>query len=336
VVTRRLGARGPEVSVLGFGTWVTGGPWRFGWGPADDEQSIAAIRSAVERGVTWVDTAPAYGLGHAEEVVRQALEPYRVGEDVLVFTKCGRRWRGRGEGAEIFTSLRPDSVRDECEASLRRLGVERIDLYQFHWPDNSTGTPIEESWATMGELVDEGKVRGIGVCNFDLELLERCEAVRHVDSLQPPLSLVNRYARRELIPRAAANGTGVLAYSPMASGLLTGAFSRDRLERLAPGDFRRRAAAFQEPKLSQNLALVERLHTVAERLGTTLPALAVGWALAIPGVTAAIVGARTSEQVGDWLAAADVWLDDATLAELERALQETGAGVETPPTPPTT
>jgi aryl-alcohol dehydrogenase-like predicted oxidoreductase len=334
VVRRKLGSAGPELSVLGFGTWVTGGPWRFGWGPIDDDESVAAIRHAIERGVNWVDTAAVYGLGHAEEVVGRAVEPYRVGEEVFVFTKCGRRWEEEKEGTRLFYDLRPESIRQECEASLRRLGVERIDLYQFHWPDIATGTAVEESWGTMGALVDEGKVRWLGVSNFPVELLDRCESVRHVDSLQPPLSLVNRHARLELVPWCATHGTGVIAYSPMGSGLLTGSFSREGIGRLDEGDFRRNAPPFQEPKLSQNLALVSRLEEVAARLGTTLPALAVAWALAVPGVTGAIVGARSREQVDGWLGAADVALDEATLAELERAIEDTGAGVDTPPNPP--
>jgi aryl-alcohol dehydrogenase-like predicted oxidoreductase len=212
--------------------------------------------------------------------------------------------------------------------------VERIDLYQFHWPDLATGTEVEESWATMAELADEGKVRWLGLSNHDETLLARCEAIRHVDSLQPPLSLLNRHAREELIPWCDTNETGVIVYSPMASGLLTGSFSRGGMERLAPDDFRRNAPPFQEPKLSQNLAFVERLDGIASRLGTTLPALAVAWTLAVPGVTGAIVGARRPPQVDGWLGAADVQLDEATLAEIERALEETGAGVDTPPTPP--
>ncbi|HEY7604967.1 MAG TPA: aldo/keto reductase, partial [Gaiellaceae bacterium] len=219
MVTRRLGSQGPEVSTLGFGSWAAGGPWKFGWGPTDDDESIAAIRKAVDEGVTWIETAPVYGLGHAEEVVGRAVEPYRVGEDVLVFTKCGRTWP---RAPEIDYDLRSDSIRRQCEESLTRLGVERIDLYQFHWPDYGTGTPVEDSWAVMGDLVDEGKVRWIGVCNFDVALLERCEAVRHVDSLQPPLSLLSRHARDALVPWCLEHGTGVIVYSPQASGLLTG------------------------------------------------------------------------------------------------------------------
>jgi aryl-alcohol dehydrogenase-like predicted oxidoreductase len=334
VVTRRLGSQGPELSVLGFGTWVTGGPWRFGWGPIDDDESVAAMRHAIEGGVNWIDAAAVYGLGHAEAVVGRAVEPYGVGEDVFVFTKCGRRWEEQAEATRLYYDLRPESIREECEASLRRLGVERIDLYQFHWPDIATGTPVEESWATMAELVDEGKVRWLGVSNFDVELLERCERVRHVDSLQPPLSLVNRNARRELIPWCDAHGTGVIVYSPMASGLLTGSFSREGIDRLAPDDFRRGAPPFQEPKLSQNLALVERLAPIAERLGTNVASLAVAWAVAVPGVTGAIVGARRPAQVDDWLGAADLDLDQATLDEIERALAETGAGTDEPEQPP--
>ena len=331
MLTRRLGSDGPTLSVLGFGTWAAGGPWQFGWGPTDDDASVAAIRRAVEAGVNWVDSAPVYGLGHAEEVVRRALAPYRVGEEVLVFTKCGRRWRDDGA---IYTDLRPDSIREECDASLRRLGVDRIDLYQFHWPDLATGTPVEESWQAMLDLVDAGKVRWLGVANFDVTLLEGCEPLRHVDSLQPPLSLLSRHARAEVIPWCESNGTGVIVYSAMASGLLTGAFSRERLELLPPDDFRRSAAPFQEPKLSQNLALVESARAVAERLGTTVPAVAIAWTLAVPGVTGAIVGARGPEQVDGWLAASGLELDDEAIADLERAIEETGAGVDAPPTPP--
>jgi aryl-alcohol dehydrogenase-like predicted oxidoreductase len=330
VKARPLGSAGPELTVLGFGTWALSGPFRFGWGPVDDEESIAAIRRAVEAGMNWVDTAALYGLGHAEEVVGRALDPFRAGEDVLVFTKCGRRWRN----GDIYYDLRPESIREECEASLRRLGVERIDLYQFHWPDLGTGTPVEDSWAAMAELVREGKVRWAGVSNFDVPLLERCEPIRHVDSLQPPLSLLNRHAREEVIPWCRENGTGVIVYSPMASGLLTGSFNREGLERLAPDDWRRRGPAFQEPKLSQNLALVERLEPIAERVGTSVASLAIAWTLAVPGVTAAIVGGRRPAQLDDWLGAGDLEPDDETLAEIGRALEETGAGTDEPTQPP--
>jgi aryl-alcohol dehydrogenase-like predicted oxidoreductase len=330
VVTRRLGSAGPEITVLGFGTWALAGRYRYGWGSVDDDESVAAIRRAVEAGINWVDTAPTYGDGHSEEVVGRALEPYRIGDEVLVFTKCGRPWRG----GEVYYDLRPESIREECEASLRRLRVERIDLYQFHWPDYGTGTPVEESWGTMVELIDEGKVRWVGVCNFDLPRLRQCEAVRHVDSLQPPLSLLNRNARRELVPAAHENGTGVIAYSPMASGLLTGSFNREGLTRLAEDDWRRRAPAFNEPQLSRNLALVDRLEPVAARLGVTVASLALAWVLAVPGVTGAIVGGRRPSQLDDWLGAGDLELDEEVAAELEALIDETGAGTEEAPQPP--
>jgi aryl-alcohol dehydrogenase-like predicted oxidoreductase len=331
--TRALGSAGPELTTVGFGAWAIGGPWRFGWGDVDDEESVSAIRRAIELGVNWVDTAAVYGLGHSEQVVRRALEPYRVGEDVHVFTKCGRRWEGRPDGV-IENDLRPESIREECEASLRRLGVERIDLYQAHWPDWTTGTLIEDSWGTMGELVAEGKVRWIGVCNFDEELLDRCEAVHHVDSVQPPLSLLARGARTTVIPWAVAHGAGVICYSPMASGLLTGAFDGERLATLADDDWRRGAPAFQEPLVSQTLALVERLRVVADGLGATLPALAVAWVLAQPGVTGAIVGARTPRHAEGWAPASDVELDDRVLEAIDAAIAETGAGSDSPPAPP--
>ncbi len=331
--TRRLGSAGPELSPVGFGAWAIGGPWKFGWGDVDDDDSVAAIRQAVAKGVNWVDTAAVYGLGHSEDVVRRALEPYRCGEDVYVFTKCGRRWEGRPEGV-IENDLRPESIREECEASLRRLGVERIDLYQVHWPDWMTGTAIEDSWGTMAELVDEGKVRWIGACNFDVELLSRCEAVRHVDSVQPPLSLLARGARATVIAWAAANGAGVICYSPMASGLLTGAFDQERIASLAETDWRRMSAEFQEPLVSRTLALVEQLRPLADALGTTLPALAVAWVLAQPGVTGAIVGARSSRHVDGWVPAAQLELDAETLGAIDEAVAETGAGSDSPPAPP--
>ncbi len=330
---RRLGSSGPELSTVGFGSWAVGGPWKFGWGPVDDDESVAAIRYAVEQGVNWVDTAAVYGLGHSEEVVGRAVAPFRAGEDVLVFTKCGRNWVGRPEGV-IENDLRPASIRAECEDSLRRLGVERIDLYQIHWPDWTTGTALEESWGTMAELVDEGKARWIGVSNFDVEQLERCEAIRHVDSVQPPLSLLARGARTTVLPWAAEHGTGVLVYSPMGSGLLTGAFDAERIARLDPDDWRRHSPLFSEPLLGRNLALVERLRPLAERLGTTLPALAVAWTLAQPGVTAAIVGARLPRHIDGWLPGADLELGDRELAEIDEAISETGAGSDDPPTPP--
>ena len=329
---RTLGRSGPELSAVGFGSWAVGGPWKFGWGPVDDGESVAAIRYAVEQGVNWVDTAAVYGLGHSEEVVGRAVVPFSAGEDVFVFTKCGRNWVGRPEGV-IENDLRPASIRAECEDSLRRLGLERIDLYQIHWPDWTTGTALDESWGTMAELVDEGKARWIGVSNFDVEQLERCEAVRHVDSVQPPLSLLARGVRTTVLPWAAEHGTGVLVYSPMGSGLLTGAFDAERIASLDPDDWRRHSPFFSEPLLGRNLALVEHLRPLAEQLGTTLPALAVAWALAQPGVTAAIVGARLPRHIDGWLPGAQLELGEPELREIVEAIADTEAGSDAPPTP---
>lgn len=321
-----MGRSGPEISVVGFGAWAVGGAWQFGWGEQDDDESVTAIRHAIDSGVNWVDTAAAYGHGHSEEVVGRALEPYAVGEDLYVFTKCGLNWYDTASG-EVENNLRPESIRFECEQSLKRLGVERIDLYQFHWPDESTGTQIEDSWATMIQLIDEGKVRCGGVSNFDIGLLDRCDAIRHVDSLQPLFNLIHPEARDDVIPWSREHGTGVIVYSPMASGLLTGAFSEDRVRHLPEDDWRRSDADFRPPKLARNLALAEELRAIAARWGTSLPALAVGWALAIDGVTGAIVGARRPSQVDDWLPAADLELSPADLETIEVLLPIADDGV---------
>jgi aryl-alcohol dehydrogenase-like predicted oxidoreductase len=331
VKRRRLGSRGPEITTIGFGAWAIGGPWKFGWGAVDDDESVCAIRHAVESGINWIDTAAVYGLGHSEEVVGRAVAPFAAGEDVLIFTKCGRSWHGSGNGDEIVNDLRPGSIRFECEQSLKRLGLERIDLYQFHWPDFATGTAVEDSWATMHSLVDEGKVRWAGVSNFRIELMERCEALHHVDSMQPPLSMLNRGARREIIPRCKRNGTGVIVYSPMQSGLLSGAFDRARLDSLPEDDWRWGSPHFQEPAFSRAMELVDYLRDAAARVGCSVTELAVAWTLAVPGVTAAIVGARTPEHVDGWIGASDIELPDEIMAQIEQAIVETGAGVEEPP-----
>ena len=324
--TRRLGSSDLYLSAVGFGAWAAGGGgWAFGWGPQDDAASIASIRHAVERGVNWIDTAAVYGLGHSEQVVRQALDGIPYVDRPYVFTKCGLVWDERNPEVPPRQVLKPESIRTECEASLRRLGLERIDLYQFHWPDQ-TGTPVEESWGTMAQLVDEGKVRTAGVSNFDVGLLERCEAVRHVDSLQPPLSLIRRQAAETEIPWCRAHGTGVIGYSPLQSGLLTERFSPARIEALSPEDWRRRSQDFKPPRLGKNLALRDALRPIAQRYGTTVSAVAIAWGLAWPGVTGAIVGARSPEQVDGWIAAATLELSLADLDEIARAVGTTGAG----------
>lgn len=292
---RKLGKQGPELTTVGFGAWAAGGPYIFGWGPQDDNDSIAAIRAYLDGGGNWIDTAAVYGFGHSEEVVGRALEGYRR-EDILVFTKCGRV---KGDDGKMHSDLRPDAIRAELEASLRRLKTDYIDLYQFHWPDNETGTPVEESWQVLCEAQDAGKIRFLGVSNFTVDLLTRCEALRHVDSLQPPYSLLRREVEDEILPWCLENGTGVIVYSPMQAGLLSGTFD---LARVADDDWRRRNPFFQEPQLSQNLALVEKLRPLAERHGKTVGNLAVAWTLAHPAVTGAIVGARRPEQVAQNLA----------------------------------
>ena len=324
--TRPLGTSGLEITTVGFGAWaVGGGGWAFGWGPQDDTASLAAMRRALERGINWIDTAAVYGLGHSEEVVGRLLRELPASERPLVFTKCGLVWDERNRMAEATRNLRPTSIRREVEASLRRLGVERIDLYQFHRPDE-LGTPVEDSWREMIRLVEEGKVRAAGVSNFDVALLERAEALRHVDSLQPPFSLIRRESARDVIPWAARHGTGVIVYSPMQTGLLTDGFTRQRLAALARDDWRSRGVEFQEPNLSRNLALRDALRPVAARHGSTVSAVAVAWTLAWPGVTGAIVGARTPEQVDGWVGAATLELTEQDLEEIAAAVQRTGAG----------
>jgi aryl-alcohol dehydrogenase-like predicted oxidoreductase len=324
--TRRLGESGPLISTVGFGAWAAGGGgWAFAWGPQDDAASVAAIRHALAKGVNWIDTAAVYGYGHSEVVVGRALAGIPASERPLVFTKCGLRWNDQDRMETPVRDSRPARVREECEASLQRLGVDTIDLFQFHWPDQ-TGTPLEESWGEMLRLVDEGKVRWAGVSNYDVALLERCEAVRHVTSLQPPFSMIRRDAGGAEIPWCAAHGTGVIVYSPMQSGLLTGSFTAERAAAFPPDDWRRQSPQFQPPKLQKNLALRDALEPIATKHGVSTAAVAVAWTLAWPGVTGAIVGARSPQQVDGWLAAAGLKLDAADLAAIVAAITSTGAG----------
>ena len=324
--TRQLGTTDMNITRVGFGAWATGGGgWAYGWGPQDDDQSIEAINRAVERGVNWIDTAPIYGLGHSEEVVGRVLKKLRPGDRPFVFTKCGLVGDKSDPFKEAARILNPESIRRECEASLKRLGVERIDLYQFHRPDD-TGVPVESSWSTMVQLVEEGKVRAIGVSNFDLPLLRKCEAIRHVDSLQPPFSLIRREAAASEIPWCRANGTGVICYSPMQAGILTDTFSAERVKKMATDDWRPRSANFQTPSLEKNIALRDALIPIARRHNTTVASVAVAWTLAWPGVTGAIVGARSAEQVDGWIGAATLTLNASDLDEIALAIERTEAG----------
>jgi aryl-alcohol dehydrogenase-like predicted oxidoreductase len=321
--TRPLGSTGFDITVVGLGAWAIGGSaTQGGWGRQDDAESIAAIHRAVELGINWIDTAPAYGFGHAEEVVGAALAALPEGDRPRVFTKCGLVWED-GE-TTVRNVLARDSIRRECETSLRRLEVECLDLLQIHWPAHD-GTPPEESWQTMAELVDEGKTRAVGVSNYDVDLLERCEAVRHVDSYQPELNLITRDAE-DAIAWCRANDTGVIVYSPMQSGLLSGTFTKARMNELASDDWRRRGLEFTGDALERNLALADALRPIAQRRGVTSGAIAIAWTLAWPGVTGAIVGARSAAQVDGWMPAATLDLEEGELQEIAAAIERTGAG----------
>ncbi|WP_194819772.1 aldo/keto reductase [Nocardia sp. XZ_19_385] len=284
------------ISRVGFGAWAIGGPYENGWGPVDDDVSVRAILRAVDLGVNWIDTAPAYGHGHSESVVGKALNAVGGSARPLIFTKCGRTW----PGGKITSDLRPKSIRKQCEDSLRRLSVERIDLYQIHRPDSNTGTPIEESWGELAHLADEGKVRWIGVSNCDQEFIERCDRVRAVDSFQPRISIVDQSALA-LAGWCRKQGIAVLGYSPLGSGLLTGKFSP---KNLAPGDWRINSSRFNGASLDRGLALVDTLESVGANKGKSVIDLALGWVLARDEVTATIVGARRSSQVDEWVRAA--------------------------------
>jgi aryl-alcohol dehydrogenase-like predicted oxidoreductase len=311
--TTQLGATGLEITRVGFGAWaIGGGGWEFGWGAQDDDESIAAIHRALELGVNWIDTAAAYGLGHSEEIVRRALEG--VQPRPYVFTKASRV---DGGGGRIVSSLKRGSIRREVEASLSRLGVDAIDLYQIHWP--RPDGDLEEGWSTFAELKAEGLVRHIGVSNFDVAQLRRAQAIAAVETLQPPYSLVSPAADREILPFARSEGIGVIVYSPMGSGLLTGAMTRERIASLPDDDWRKRDARFQEPALSEHLGTVERLQAVAERHDTTAGAVAIAWALRNPAVDGAIVGFRRPGQVDPLVVAANLELTPEDLAEIAGA-----------------
>jgi aryl-alcohol dehydrogenase-like predicted oxidoreductase len=323
---RPLGTSGLHITQVGFGAWaVGGGGWAYGWGSQDDADSIAAIRHAVAGGINWVDTAAIYGLGHSEEVVGRALREIPAGQRPYVFTKGGMVPDPARPFDEPQRNLHPESIRKEVEASLRRLGVERIDLYQFHWPD-AVGTPVEDSWGEMSRLIEEGKVRAGGVSNFDVGLLERAERIRHVDSLQPPFSLIRRRSAADVIPWSAAHGTGIIVYSPMQSGILTDGFSRERVDRMGADDWRLRNAEFQEPRLSRNLMLRDALRPIAARHDVSVAAVAVAWTLSWRGVSGAIVGARSPEQVDGWIAAGNLTLEERDLSQISAALERTQAG----------
>jgi aryl-alcohol dehydrogenase-like predicted oxidoreductase len=310
---RQLGNSDLEITPIGLGAWaIGGGGWEFGWGPQDDKSSVAAIHEGLDRGINWIDTAAAYGLGHSEEVVARALQgrskrPY-------VFTKCSLVWNERGE---IGHSLKAASIRHECEQSLRRLKLDTIDLYQIHWPNPDED--IEEAWTELARLKEEGKVRYLGVSNFDEKQMERALSIAPITSLQPPYSLLARQIEGEILPFAARQNIGVIVYSPMYSGLLSGKMTRGRAARFPVDDWRRRNRNFQEPLLSYNLRLVEFLREIGLRHDVTAGEVAIAWTLQNPAVTAAIVGVRNPDQVLGIIEAGEFRLSDSEVDEIAQA-----------------
>lgn len=311
--TKQLGNSDLQITPLGIGAWAMGGAgWAFAWSQQDDNDSISAIHAALDAGMNWIDTAAVYGLGHSEEVVAKALagrsrKPY-------VFTKCERTWN---EERQIVKSLKADSIRQECEASLRRLNVDVIDLYQIHWPEPDED--VEEGWATLAKLKEEGKVRWIGVSNFNAEQLCRAQKIAPITSLQPPYSLIRREIEAEVLPFCAVHNVGVIAYSPMGSGMLTGTMTRERVENLPEDDWRRRSPQFQEPLLTRNLNIADKLKEIGARHSRTAGEAALAWVLSKPAVTGAIVGVRNAEQVSGIIGAMEFRLNNEEIAEIEAA-----------------
>jgi aryl-alcohol dehydrogenase-like predicted oxidoreductase len=321
-----FGTTDMQTTRVGFGAWaIGGGGWQFAWGEQDDNASVEAIHHAIERGVNWIDTAAVYGLGHSEEIVARALRDIPRNERPYIFTKCGLVWDENDRSAPTRGVGKPESIRHELEQSLRRLQVERIDLYQMHWPP-ADGTPIAEYWGAMLELKRQGKVRAVGLSNHNADQLESAERIGHVDSLQPPFSLIRRETAEHELPWCAAHRTAVIVYSPMQSGLLTGSFTASRATQLGSGDWRSRSPDFQPPNLQRNLALADALKPIAQRHNTTVAAIAVAWTLAWPAVTGAIVGARDPSQVDGWIGAAALELTSEDLDEIAAAITGTGAG----------
>ncbi len=308
--TRQFGNTDMKITRIGFGAWaIGGGNWAFAWGPQDDGEAISAIRRAIEAGMNWIDTAAVYGLGHSEELVGKAIKG--IAPRPYIFTKCGLVW---DENRKTGQNLKSASIRRECEASLKRLDLDVIDLYQVHWPVEED---IEEAWETLVKLKEEGKVRYIGVSNYNVEQMNKCRAISPVSSLQPPYSLINRDYEKEILPFCLENNIGVIVYSPMGSGLLTGAMTRERIASMPSDDWRKRSTAFNEPELSKNLALADRLKTIGRLHGRTAGEVAIAWTLRNPAVTAAIVGGRSAAQVDGICRAWDLELteDDLTVID---------------------
>jgi len=320
--TRQLGNSDLKITPVGFGAWAIGGSgWQFAWGAQNDEDSVAAIHRALELGVNWIDTAAVYGLGHSEEVVARALMSWS-GPKPYVFTKCVMRWDEKGNVSKVF---RADSIRKELEGSLRRLNLDAIDLYQIHWPPDPDSPELEEAWSTLAELKNTGKVRWIGVSNFNVQQMRRAKAIAPITSLQPPFSLINRGIEEDILPYCLSQNIGVIVYSPMASGLLSGAMTRERAEKLPPDDWRSRDPQFTEPKLSNNLALVEQLREIGKRHGRSPGEVAIAWTLRNPATTGAIVGARNARQADGVMRAGELRLSDKEVNEIEEFSAEDAA-----------
>jgi aryl-alcohol dehydrogenase-like predicted oxidoreductase len=309
---RKLGKNGPELSVLGLGTWSMGGPWRYGWGPVDDKESLATIHCGLDHGINWIDTAASYGLGHAEKITGQAIQDRR--DKVYIATKCGIVWNSKGRPRH---DLNPGSIRQEVEASLDRLQTDYIDLYQIHWPDPSVAE--EKAWKELVSLKKQGKVRWIGVSNFNLQQLQACEAVHHIDSLQPPYNMLRRQVEEEILPFCLAHGIGVVAYSPLASGLLTGYFD---ITRVAEDDWRLQNDEFRGIQLENNIAKVEKLGAIAKECGVKTAVLALAYVLKHKATTSAIVGSRRVNQLLEALAAADQSIAASYWIKVERLLSK--------------
>jgi aryl-alcohol dehydrogenase-like predicted oxidoreductase len=320
--TRTLGNSDLNITPVGYGAWAVGGSgWQFAWGSQDDKDSIAAIHRALELGVNWIDTAAVYGLGHSEEVVARALKTWS-GPRPYVFTKCALRWDANGQVQRVLSA---NSIRREAEDSLRRLSLDVIDLYQIHWPPDPDSPMLEEGWSTLADLKREGKVREIGVSNFNVQQLRRAQAIAPVTSLQPPYSLAHRDIEDEILPYCRREGIGVIVYSPMASGLLTGAMTRERAAKLPKDDWRSGHPDFTEPNLSRNLALVERLREIGKRRNCSPGEVAIAWTLHHPAVTGAIVGARNAKQAEGVMRAGDLRLSDEEVNEIEEFFAQTAA-----------
>ncbi|NTW51113.1 MAG: aldo/keto reductase [Chlorobiaceae bacterium] len=309
--TRALGRTGMQITPIGLGTWaIGGGEWAYAWGAQDDRDSVAAVHRAIELGVNWIDTAAVYGLGHSEEMVGRAIGG--MSEKPLIFTKCSLVW---DDQRKVGNSLKAGSIRQECIRSLKRLGVESIDLYQIHWPNPDED--IEEGWTEMKRLKEEGLVKHIGVSNFTVAQMGRAEAIAPVETLQPPYSMLRRAIEAETLPWCIAHGVGVIVYSPMLSGMLTGAMTKERAENLPPDDWRRNNKEFQEPRLSRNLELVELLRSIGARHGRSPGEVAVAWTLRHPGVSGAIIGGRSAAQVEGVVGAGALRLNEGEIAEIE-------------------